>query len=264
MIWLYSGTPGSGKSYHAVADIIKKVKRKDKNKVIANFPLTFKNNNHKNNFIYVDNSDMTIDYLENYARENHFIGVEGQTLVVIDEAQILFNSRDWGSNSNKRMAWIKFFSQHRKYGYNFIMIAQFDKMIDRQIRSLIEYEVAHMKINNFFWFLPTTFFLCVERWYGQKMKTGHQIIPYRKKISIAYNSYSTFDDAGLRGTSDEGPTEVSIIKENNQELKEKDINIKHSTKKYSFLTFLKDKSTIKFIAIAVLILIIIYNLPFLE
>ena len=75
---------------------------------------------------------MTIDYLENYARKS-FCRCRRSNTRLIGEAQILFNSRDWGSNSNKRMAWIKFFSQHRKYGYNFIMIAQFDKMIDRQI-----------------------------------------------------------------------------------------------------------------------------------
>ena len=42
MIYLYSGTPGSGKSYHAVVDIVKKLGRRDKNRVIANFPLAGK------------------------------------------------------------------------------------------------------------------------------------------------------------------------------------------------------------------------------
>lgn len=225
MIWLYSGTPGSGKSFHAVVDILKKVKKKEKNKVIANFPLVFKNKKQQDNFIYVDNPELTIQYLEDYARKNHKLGIEGQTLVVIDESQILFNSRDWGTNSNKRMAWIKFFSQHRKYGYNFIMIAQFDRMIDRQIRSLIEYEVAHMKMNNFFVFLPFTFFLCVERWYGQRMKTGHQIIKYSKKVSNCYNSYATFDEGTfISGTGSEGPAkECTLNKEEKQVDNKKDI-----------------------------------------
>ena len=194
MIWLYSGTPGSGKSYHACYDILKKVRKKEKNKVIANFPLVFNTEKENENFFYIDNSDFTISYLENYAIQKHKVGIEGQTLVVVDEAQILFNSRDWGTNSKLRMSWIKFFSQHRKYGFNFILIAQFDKMIDRQIRSLVEYEVVHMKMNNFFILLPFTFFLCVERWYGQKMKLGHQIIRYSKKISKCYNSYATFEE----------------------------------------------------------------------
>lgn len=192
LIWLYTGTPGSGKSYCACLDILKKLKRKNKNTVIANFYLDLPSN-LKKNFFYIDNSDLKISFLVNYAAENHVLGVEGQTLVVIDEAQVLFNSRDWGTNSKKRMAWIKFFSQHRKYGYNFILIAQFDRMIDKQIRALIEYEVSHMKINNFFWFMPSTVFLCVEHWYGQKMKTNHYLRLYRKKIARMYNSYATFD-----------------------------------------------------------------------
>lgn len=193
MISLYSGTPGSGKSYHSVYEILRRVKRKKRNTVIANFPLAF-DKKYQDNFMYVDNSELTIDFLVNYAKKNNTPGVEGQTLVVIDEAQIIFNSRDWGTNSRKRMDWIKFFSQHRKYGYNFILIAQFDRMIDRQIRCLVEYEVAHMKINNFFLLLPFTFFLCVQRWYGQKMKLDHEIIRYSKKVAACYNSYSTFDE----------------------------------------------------------------------
>ena len=53
--------------------------------------------------------------------------------------------------------WIKFF-RHRKYGYNIILL----NLIDRQIRSL-EYEVAHMKISNFFAIVPISAFMCVTR-----------------------------------------------------------------------------------------------------
>lgn len=193
MIWLYSGTPGSGKSYCATVDIYKKLKRKDKNTVICNYPLNLPKN-LEDNFVYRDNSELTISFLVEFARRNHTVGVEGQTLVVIDEAQIIFNSRSWNKEYGKRMEWIKFFSQHRKFGYNFILIAQFDRMLDRQIRSLIEYEVSHMKIGNYFWFIPGTIFLCVERWYGQKMKTGHYMRVFRKKYSRMYNSYAGFDE----------------------------------------------------------------------
>ncbi|MDD4548096.1 MAG: zonular occludens toxin domain-containing protein [Bacilli bacterium] len=221
MIWLYSGTPGSGKSFHAVSDILGKTKRKEKNKVIANFPLAFKTDKQKSNFIYIDNSDMTIENLTNYAHENHKLGIEGQTLVVIDEAQILFNSRDWGSNSKKRMAWIKFFSQHRKYGFNFILIAQFDLMIDKQIRALIEYEVAHMKMNNFFMFIPMTFFLCIERWYGQRMKIGHYILRYSKKKANAYNSYETFDDNAIaRGIEERSALSSNVDNKDEETIKD--------------------------------------------
>lgn len=201
MIYLYSGTPGSGKSYHAVVDIVKKLGRRDKNRVIANFPLAGKKITDR--FEYWDNSDITISRLTEYARKHHKLGVEGQCLIVIDEAQCIFNSRDWNGKgivrsalkkqADSRMDWIKFFSQHRKFGFNVILIAQSDKMLDKQIRSLIEYDVKHIKMNNgFFFFLPTSF-LAVEKWYGQRMKLGSQVIWYHKRIAALYDSYALFD-----------------------------------------------------------------------
>ena len=74
-----------------------------------------------------------------------------------------------------------------------ILIAQSDKMLDKQIRSLIEYDVKHIKMNNgFFFFLPTSF-LAVEKWYGQRMKLGSQVIWYHKRIAALYDSYALFD-----------------------------------------------------------------------
>lgn len=191
MIWLYSGTPGSGKSYHAVADIYHRLKRKKGfNRVIANFSI----NTTSKNFRYVDNSELTVKYLTRYAFRYHKRGIEAQTLVVIDEAQIIFNSRNWNSAGSFRMEWITFFSQHRKLGFNFICIAQNDRMIDRQIRCLFEYEVSHMKANNYFRILPITCFLAVERWYSQKMKLSSDLIFYRRKIARLYDTMMMFND----------------------------------------------------------------------
>lgn len=207
MIYLYSGTPGSGKSYHAVADILAKLNRKHKNNVIANFPLTIRKP-VRGIFQYWDNPDLTIANLMQFAQQHHRRGIEGQTLVVIDEAQCIFNSRDWNGkgiiqgalkkNPETRMEWIKFFSQHRHLGFNFILIAQSDKMIDKQIRVLIENDVKHLKINNgFFCFLPFTCFLAITKWYGQNMKTGTEIIKYKRKIARCYDSYALFDTLSL-------------------------------------------------------------------
>ena len=77
--------------------------------------------------------------------------------------------------------------------FNVILIAQSDKMLDKQIRSLIEYDVKHIKMNNgFFFFLPTSF-LAVEKWYGQRMKLGSQVIWYHKRRAALYDSYALFD-----------------------------------------------------------------------
>lgn len=199
MIYLYSGTPGSGKSLHMARDIMVKLKRK--HGVIANFPI----NTNKlkkgifrkpgfGKFTYIDNSELTADFLKEYAYKHHKIGKEGQTLVCIDECQVIFNAREFSRKD--RMEWVKFFSQHRKLGYNIILISQNDRMIDRQIRCLIEYEYKHRKANCFGFIgmlIPVPLFVSVIYWYGIREKIGTEFFTYRKKLSTLYDSYALFD-----------------------------------------------------------------------
>jgi len=199
MIWFYSGTPGSGKSLHMAKDIYFKLLHKKQN-VIANFPVDTKlisNNGKKKigNFIYKDNSELTVKYLVEYAKENHVIGKEGQTLVCIDECQVLFNPREF--DRKDRLNWITFFTQHRKFGYNFILCSQFDRLVDRQIRCLFEYEIKHRKVNNFGIgvLLPVSTFVCVTYWYGIKEKIAANYFIYRRKYADIYNSFMLFDGA---------------------------------------------------------------------
>ena len=90
MIWLYTGTPGSGKSLHAARDIYSRLRRGGG--LICNFPvkedLVRKKKAHVE---YWDNSELTAERLVEYAMANHRVGKEGQTLVVIDECQIIYN-----------------------------------------------------------------------------------------------------------------------------------------------------------------------------
>lgn len=196
MIYLYSGTPGSGKSLHVARDMYFRLNRNRKYpNVIANFTINQKMIKKKRgNFIYKDNSELTVDYLVNYALENHTLGIENQTLVVVDECQVIWNAREW-MNQKDRMDWIKFFTQHRKLGYNFIIISQNDRMIDRQIRALIEYEVSHRKVNNFKIgkLLPVSTFIAITRWYGINEKLDVEFFTYRRKWGKFYDSYGTFE-----------------------------------------------------------------------
>lgn len=200
MIYFYSGTPGSGKSLHVARDIMTKLRKKDKNNVICNFPINLNVVGGRNkkklrgNFVYKDNSKLTHEYLINYALKNHIMGVEGQTLVVIDECQVIFNPREF--NRSDRLDWIKFFTIHRHLGYNFILISQFDRLVDRQIRALFEYEITHRKVNNYKigFFLPFPTFIAIERWYGVNEKMSVSFFTYRKRHSKLYQSYRTFED----------------------------------------------------------------------
>ncbi len=199
-VTLYTGTPGSGKSFHAAKDIERRLRRGGG--LICNFPVN-------EGFVkkcrahveYWDNSELTAERLVAYALEHHKIGKEGQTLVVIDECQIIFNCRDFGRKD--RNAWVTFFSQHRKLGYNVLLITQSDRMLDKQIRSLVEDEVKHRKLNNYgfggmfltLFSLGRTWFIAIDYWYGgNKLKLGSSVFPYRKRYSALYDSYKLFSD----------------------------------------------------------------------
>ena len=148
MIYLYSGTPGSGKSLHQAKDIYHWIRRG--RCCICNFDIDVtKIPKAKGQFIYLDNEylrpETLIKFSKVYFKDHPFH--EGRLRLYIDECQLLFNAREWQSFGRKE--WLSFFTQHRKYGYDIFLIAQFDRMVDRQIRSLIEYEIIHRKASNF-------------------------------------------------------------------------------------------------------------------
>lgn len=200
MIYLYSGTPGSGKSLH-MARVIYYRLRGGKN-VIANFEVNVNRiKNSKGDFFEVLNEDLTPELLRTYSQAyfyNHKFG-EGKLIVFIDESQIIFNARAW--NVGGRDEWIKFFSNHRKYGYDIVLVAQFDRMLDRQIRSLIEYEYIHRKVSNFgvqgkIMSLVSggNLFISVKMWYPLKEKIGSEFFKAAKKYYTIYDSYNKFDN----------------------------------------------------------------------
>lgn len=198
MIQLYSGTPGSGKSLHIAERIIHLCNKKKDCLVIANFEVDTSSFKYKDRFMYIDNIDLNVSDLKvialNFFKDHQ--RKEDSIFLFIDEAQLLFNSRDW--NSKGRKDWLSFFTQHRKYCYNIVLVAQFDLMIDKQIRSLIEYEQIHRKLTNFggiglFLKLITfgDWFICVEHWYSINQKTSSYMFRAHKKY---YQIYDTFQD----------------------------------------------------------------------
>jgi hypothetical protein len=202
MIELYSGTMGSGKSLHMARDIKFALVSRKKN-VIANFPIdmelvTNKGKRKTGEFIYLDNEEMTVEYLVKYAMKHHTVGKEGQTLLIIDEAGIKFNSRFY--NEPDRPKWIKFFIMSRKLGFNILMASQKDRLIDRQIRSFIEYDVRHRKANNFrligliLSLFRIPLFVAVKMWYGMNEKCHAEIFMYRKKDGALYDTMMIFDE----------------------------------------------------------------------
>lgn len=209
-IELYTGFVGSGKSFAAtkrgvaIADA-----PMGKKYVIANFPIQpkrkmfhffYKNEEKKYNkprWIYKDNEELTVKYLVDLSLENKWNEKEGSALLIFDEASIPFNSRNF--QRPDRMEWIKFLTQSRKFGYDVVFITQDSRMIDKQIRSLCEYEVVHKKLNNMnfiFKMLPWSIFAGVKYWNGlnaKYTKGSLTLSVYKKSIAERYDTLKLFD-----------------------------------------------------------------------
>lgn len=223
MITLYSGNPGSGKSLHMAKDIWIACNRSVRNKlVICNFEVNTDGMKHPERYMFLPNEELTpqrlIDISNEYFKDKQDLTVkqkEGLLLLYIDEAQVIFNSRDW--NAKGRRDWITFFTQHRKYGYDIFLVSQFDLMIDKQMRALIEYEVTHRVVTNggffgmliYILFFGKTF-ICVRRWYNMKGKAAHLGHNYVKPHKRYYSLYDTFNTFNAALTDAEGQTTKPI------------------------------------------------------
>lgn len=198
MIYLFTGTPGSGKSLHMARIISKRLK--SGLPTIGNFVINPDVKGY-DSFTYVTNSNLCPDLLINFSASYFGNGSirEGSIYLFIDEAQLLFNSRDWSRQN--RMDWIEFMSQHRHYGYNIYMVTQTDRMLDRQIRSLAEYEVIHRKVSSFGFkgklvrfFVGGELFCAATKYYGMRSTEQVHTEFYRgsKKLYSFYDSYANY------------------------------------------------------------------------
>ena len=200
MIDLYTGTPRSGKSLHAAQRIC--MRSRFGEPVIANFPCDL-SQYKKANFTFISNHKLTPEFLIQYSR--NFFGdqpvKEGAILLVIDEAQLLFNAREWQHRG--RQNWLQFFTLHGKLGYDIILISQMDRMIDKQLRGLVEYEYVHRRLANFGWrgLLLRLFslggqFISVKVWYPMNEKLSQEIFRLSKKVYSIYDTHLLFDANG--------------------------------------------------------------------
>lgn len=221
-ISLYTGFVGSGKSYAATSYGCRIADAPMGNGwIVANFPIKAKKKRlpgirFKKSFpfvevyerfnnprwIYKDNSELTVKYLVAKSHEMGWYGNESSAVLIFDEASIPFNSREWQGKKNGegRIDWIKFLSQSRKFGYDVIFITQDARMLDRQIRSLCEFEVVHRKLNGhgLFMFMPKfmTVFAGIKYWNGMRFTKGQLMLTlYKKSVADRYDTTALFDYA---------------------------------------------------------------------
>ena len=200
---VYTGVPGSGKSVHAAREIRYALDRKHPRPVIANFPLADGAPvEHPESFVYMPNEEMSagkiIDFADDFWTNGGVDFREDYILLVIDECQLLFNSRRWSDRS--RMSYLQFLSQSRKYGVRVILVAQSAKMIDNQFRMLIEREFNHRRVRSMGpvgYVVSTLFlhrlFLVVRYLYQANERLGMDALIVSGKDTRMYDSYARFE-----------------------------------------------------------------------
>ena len=212
MILFYSGTPGSGKSLHTAEVLYWWIKAGKPAIGNININLDMIPTKKEKRYTYKRNDQLTPDFLISYAKDfaKGRSVKEDSLLLVIDECQLMFNARDW--NAKGRADWLEFFTLHRHLGYRIILVAQFDRMIDRQVRSLIEYEYIHRKVSNFgiygkiiSMFSLGNLFVSVKIWYPMKEKVGSEFFRAKRVYYRLYDTYALFgDDARTAEDGGEG------------------------------------------------------------
>ncbi len=190
MIIGFAGTPGSGKTYEAVKKITD-------NLMIGRVVYTNIDGMSDPECLemikcYCGLSDLAITRLLHFLEElqvpEFWRHIEPGCLVVLDEVQKVFSSREWQSVKNNQFAsWA---STHRHNGFDLVLISQSMERVDSAVRSLLEWNYVYRKVN-FFGGAIQKKYLCYS--YGGEDTNGaplkKEVRTYKAIIFRCYKSY---------------------------------------------------------------------------
>jgi zona occludens toxin len=194
MIIGFAGTPGSGKTYEAVYKITENLKL---GRVV---------------YTNIDgiNDELCREMIKNVCKLSDFglakllhileplqvpefwLHVQPGCLIVLDEVQKVFGSREWQTEKNNLFAsWA---STHRHNGFDLVVITQAIERIDSAVRSLLEWTYVFRKVN-FFGGAIQNKYICYS--YGGEDTSGtplkKETRTYNKSIFRCYKSYVSKD-----------------------------------------------------------------------
>lgn len=205
-IYMYTGTPGSGKSLAAAGEL--RFSLNHERPVIGNFEINERCVKHPELYHYVPNEIMSAELIEQicdeyWAAHPEKLRRDGRPrenfiTLIIDECQLLFNSRSW--QAKNRMEYVSLLSQSRKKGLKVILIAQGAKMVDNQFRMLVEYEIIHRKMSTagmIGWLLSLPFlgrlFVRVKYYFQMNERLESQWYIAKRKDMLVYDTFATFE-----------------------------------------------------------------------
>lgn len=232
MIDFYTGTLGTGKSFHTAKRIYEALSKGVN--VISNLDIDITKIKPKRGyslgaFVFVPNSELLansyklidgnnsrykpfteysyinglIGFAEQFhVRDKHDRMYEHQTLLIYDECQELWNPRTW--NRKDRLAWIEFFRECRHYGFDVLMISQDSKSVDKQIVCTSRYETEHRNVKDYKIlgkFLSLLFggqlFICIEL-YTAKKKTSRKQARNKSYYLVGDKKFFEIYNSGVR------------------------------------------------------------------
>jgi zona occludens toxin len=181
LITLITAPPGGGKSYYAVRRVADGIM--EGKPVAGNVRLVdgWERKIAGRNWVLWVRPFKRRWFLANAATLYHFtedldelfrlrLGGEGESRgrMVLDEGHNWMNARSWSAGDRARI--VRFFSQHRKLGWDVDLIAQHAEMIDKQVRNLCEYIVYLRNMKKASWggvrIFPFNLFLAVTTWHA--------------------------------------------------------------------------------------------------
>ncbi len=194
MIIGFAGTPGSGKTYEAVKKITDNLQMG--RVVYTNIDGMADPECLEMIKSYCGLSDLALckqlHFLEENQLADFWMHIEPGCLVVLDEVQKVFSSREWQTAKNNQFAsWA---STHRHNGFDVVLITQAVERIDSAVRSLLEWTYVFRKVN-FFGGAIKKKYLCYA--YGGDDTNGKPLSTntrtYNGKIFLCYKSYVAND-----------------------------------------------------------------------
>lgn len=151
MITLYVGTPGAGKSFEAVKLGMDTLRVPNARKVYTNIEGLDQPENRAAIKAYtgIDEYDLQtrLVHLPEWQVKEFWRHVTPNSLIIIDEAQNYWNSRDYKDAENRGFGtWA---STHRHHGYDLVLLTQCADRIDRSVRVLAQWTYKFRKLDMF-------------------------------------------------------------------------------------------------------------------
>lgn len=210
MLITRSGTPGSGKTYHAVQEMLNTLKKYDDVLYITNISIIYDEvaKYLKKDLDFVTSHIKVYDNI--YLNPNLFYNYynlypDYRFVLIIDEADDLLNSRQW--QKGDRMSWLQFLRMHRHLNFDVFLLAQGRKTLDKQILMLFDTDYTYRKVSKFgligglLWFFIRRIGYYVEVYVPVKARSHSGFFIFKKQIFKCYDSFTlkNYDSKFLTG-----------------------------------------------------------------